>query len=282
MNPKTDHITDPEYLALLRRILENPVDDAPRLIIADWLEGNGQNERAEFIRVQCELGRHIEKTKADRESGQQHNGPDRHKKDLENKLDLIWEYLHREIAPKKVMFQFCDQLKQSTDKGWSVFNEPLDERKTAVFSYPLSLVKRGFISEVRLTCSEFIGGQCPTCNGAGYDPPYEVIGCDTCKGTGRIEGVAKALFERHPITTVVLTDKDPSQGEMLFGWRNRVVGNPSDYLPEKIYRLLRSYVEDHDNWMQYESDEAALAALADACVAYGRELEGLPALETPQ
>ena len=26
------------------------------LIFADWLEENGQAERAEFIRVQCELG----------------------------------------------------------------------------------------------------------------------------------------------------------------------------------------------------------------------------------
>ena len=147
MNSKTDHTTDPEYLALLRRILENPADDAPRLILSDWLEENGQDERADFIRVQCELGRHIEKTKADRESGQHHNGPDGYMKNLENKLDLIWEYLHREIAPKKVMFQFCDQLKQSTDKGWSILNEPIDEGKRSGFSYPLALVTRGFISE---------------------------------------------------------------------------------------------------------------------------------------
>lgn len=36
-------------------VCEHPEDDTPRLIFADWLEENGQGERAEFIRVQCTL-----------------------------------------------------------------------------------------------------------------------------------------------------------------------------------------------------------------------------------
>src|SRR5688572_9295030 len=39
--------------ALLQTIVENPDDDAPRLVYADWLDEHGQPERAEFIRVQC-------------------------------------------------------------------------------------------------------------------------------------------------------------------------------------------------------------------------------------
>jgi uncharacterized protein (TIGR02996 family) len=42
--------------AFLQIILENPDDDAPRLIYADWLEERG-DPRGEFIRVQCELAR---------------------------------------------------------------------------------------------------------------------------------------------------------------------------------------------------------------------------------
>ena len=34
-------------------IIENPDDDTPRLIYADWLEENGDPDRAEFIRLQC-------------------------------------------------------------------------------------------------------------------------------------------------------------------------------------------------------------------------------------
>lgn len=41
--------------AFILAIRESPDDDAPRLIYADWLEENGQADRAEFIRVQCRL-----------------------------------------------------------------------------------------------------------------------------------------------------------------------------------------------------------------------------------
>jgi uncharacterized protein (TIGR02996 family) len=39
----------------LSDIRAHPEDDAPRLIYADWLDEQGQLERAEFIRVQCRL-----------------------------------------------------------------------------------------------------------------------------------------------------------------------------------------------------------------------------------
>jgi uncharacterized protein (TIGR02996 family) len=41
--------------AFISSIAESLYDDAPRLIYADWLDDHGQPERAEFIRVQCEL-----------------------------------------------------------------------------------------------------------------------------------------------------------------------------------------------------------------------------------
>jgi len=44
--------------ALLAAIRAAPGDDAPRLVYADWLDEHGQPERAEFIRVQCQLARH--------------------------------------------------------------------------------------------------------------------------------------------------------------------------------------------------------------------------------
>lgn len=39
--------------ALLAAILAHPDEDTPRLMFADWLQENGQPERAEFIRIQC-------------------------------------------------------------------------------------------------------------------------------------------------------------------------------------------------------------------------------------
>src|SRR5215203_267031 len=43
--------------ALLATIRAAPADDAPRLVYADWLDEHGHPDRAEFIRVQCELAR---------------------------------------------------------------------------------------------------------------------------------------------------------------------------------------------------------------------------------
>ncbi len=42
---------------LLAAIREAPADDAPRLIYADWLSENGEENYGEFIRVQCALAR---------------------------------------------------------------------------------------------------------------------------------------------------------------------------------------------------------------------------------
>lgn len=40
---------------LMAAVTANPDDDLPRLVYADWLDENGEPERAEFIRVQCEV-----------------------------------------------------------------------------------------------------------------------------------------------------------------------------------------------------------------------------------
>jgi uncharacterized protein (TIGR02996 family) len=47
----------PDEIAFIASIKANPEDDMPRLVFADWLEENGQSERAEFIRVSIEAMR---------------------------------------------------------------------------------------------------------------------------------------------------------------------------------------------------------------------------------
>src|SRR4051812_32708846 len=43
--------------AFLQAILDDPDDDVPRLVYADWLDDQGEHDRAEFIRTQLELAR---------------------------------------------------------------------------------------------------------------------------------------------------------------------------------------------------------------------------------
>jgi uncharacterized protein (TIGR02996 family) len=55
--------------AFLDDIHENPGDDAPRLVYADWLDDHGEGDRAEFIRVQiARVGRPDDRRLAARES----------------------------------------------------------------------------------------------------------------------------------------------------------------------------------------------------------------------
>lgn len=44
--------------ALLHACLDNPDDDVPRLVYADWLEENGDSGRAQFIRLQLLIAQH--------------------------------------------------------------------------------------------------------------------------------------------------------------------------------------------------------------------------------
>ena len=46
-----------EREAFMRAICENPDDDTPRLVFADWLQEHDEEERAEFIRVQVEAAK---------------------------------------------------------------------------------------------------------------------------------------------------------------------------------------------------------------------------------
>jgi uncharacterized protein (TIGR02996 family) len=51
----TDVLRTERGRAFLRAVCERPADDAPRLILADWLEEMGDADRAEFIRLQIHL-----------------------------------------------------------------------------------------------------------------------------------------------------------------------------------------------------------------------------------
>jgi uncharacterized protein (TIGR02996 family) len=50
-------VSNTELPALLRAVKEQPEDDLPRLVLADWLEEHGDGARGEFVRVQCRMAR---------------------------------------------------------------------------------------------------------------------------------------------------------------------------------------------------------------------------------
>jgi len=50
-------MTRPQLLSFLSEIKSNPDDDTSRLVLADWLADQGDDDRADLIRVQCRLAR---------------------------------------------------------------------------------------------------------------------------------------------------------------------------------------------------------------------------------
>ncbi len=68
--------------AFRRAVCAAPDDDTPRLVFADWLDEHGEPKRAEFIRLQCELGQVEEfgpRWRALRERAEKLLGPNREK-----------------------------------------------------------------------------------------------------------------------------------------------------------------------------------------------------------
>lgn len=49
-----------EQELLLRAVCDDPLEDTPRLVYADWLQENGQEDRAAFIRRQIKLYREFD------------------------------------------------------------------------------------------------------------------------------------------------------------------------------------------------------------------------------
>lgn len=44
-----------EWAGFVRGIRAEPEEDTPRLVAADWLDDHGEHERAELIRLQCQI-----------------------------------------------------------------------------------------------------------------------------------------------------------------------------------------------------------------------------------
>jgi len=55
--PEEPRYAPSDFEALLRGVFQSPEDDTARLVLADFLEENGEPDRAQLIRLQCELAR---------------------------------------------------------------------------------------------------------------------------------------------------------------------------------------------------------------------------------
>jgi uncharacterized protein (TIGR02996 family) len=265
-------MTDDER-GLLNAIIESPDCDTVRLVYADWLEEQGQAERAEFIRLSIAHDG-VPKTRTpDMPYLEWRQIRDR----AESLFELHWRdwFPSHATAPRTLIYLIAK--KASINGGTEC--EHL-------------IVDRGFVAEICCTLAQFMGGECENCGGTGRvdgDRYEQSEPCPTCggeygpsdednpsgvvPGTGTTPGLARTLFGHHPITRVVLTgcepnDYGPPEDQLRFGWLSEHEPSHSgaSRLPRQLLVLMKK--------MRFPTREAAIAAKSAAAVDYGRGLCG--------
>ena len=123
--------------ALLAAILAEPDDDTARLVYADWLQEQGDEGRAEFIRVQCELARHPGMNCGSMYCSER--GP-------EGLCDDCRRFKRLRRRERELFAPLAGQFRPVVPYSWAVLTHEPDRIDT-----PYSVVRRGFVGAV--TCS---------------------------------------------------------------------------------------------------------------------------------
>jgi len=253
-------VTDTEA-RLLRAVLESPGDDTPRLAYADEIQA-AEPERAEFIRIQCEL------------AGRPDGSPEttRRRSDLfEREGDLLWNMQGAGIMPGQML---AHARRDWAGPDLSAMAKTIPGRSAWTWS-------RGFISTVRAPLAVLAGGECGRCTGHGtVEHNGSDYTCPACSGTGRVPGIGRDLFGLQPVTRVD-TDRLPStqliNGRIRWAfWREHESGYESLPNITPVSRVPWQLLEYLD--AGYESEAAARDALSAALVAHFREQCGLTPL----
>lgn len=246
---------------------------------------NGNAERAEFIRVQCR--RAYLESKA---GGKHVDHPEAEKNCVACALVSTLKMRDRELWNRWGQ-KWC---KENVPVHVGGMGHGIDD---AEFELPHTgmrfIFARGFVSEIHAPLAVLMGGVCPGCEGRGVQILDGHSGpCPDCatpqqfcrweRGSGRTPGILKDLFSQHPITRVVVTDREPLNNRGIGSYFNQQ-DPPSAYLWLKGSRATSSLPWEipDELWCEslsgeFDSEEAALDALSYAVVTHGRALAGLP------
>lgn len=265
-----------ELDAILAGVLEAPDDDTPRLVYADRLDDLGMYERAEFVRVQCELAQLMPASALDQIIL---GGIQEHLRDIPATTWAIWPDVCGMMRRAGELFEAYRDQWFPVPAGYG-FDWRLATRDDCD-TRPGYVVRRGFVDEIRCDLRAFLGGRCPACDVGPGVRRYPTHGgdwieddCNECSGTGTVAGLdLGAVFGRWPVRRVVLTDREPREnpsGSWYWPWQSAYVSEDVRIhaLPEELMRrgLNRGGVS-----IGYPTRAAALDALSAACVRLGRD-----------
>lgn len=235
--------------ALLQTILDNPADDDVRLVYSDWLESEGQEARANFIRLQIQLAEATKEKCYCGDSG-----------------DPTGCYRCRSIAR---LWKQTTPLLAANCEQWigALFPDPIvkinrhySENNGSLMFYP---VFDGTFHSLGI------------CFRRGFADYFEATKADWLR-------YGKGLGKKTPLDRVVLINQAPWEYDE--GWGLSCVlpdefqhRRPDD-LPSTLFWLLqdgkvygRYIVTGKPESRIYETLEQALTDLSNACIRYAKE-----------
>lgn len=245
---------------LYAAILDRRDDDTPRLVYADWLDDNGDADRAAFVRVQVELARTEDCGHAARGTwrldGSCRTCPKLYP--LRERERVLWFGHSREWFGDTALWLPTDNYDRASPHVTGL------------------VVRRGWPDEVRLTLAAFVGEVCD-CSDA-----IQGWGCPTCQNTGHTPGLAPQLAGL-PLTRCVLVGREPNPfRDDEWTWsRESNRDDPRHTIPDELFWHLAGYQPDRvenadEDWRDYPTRDDALQALSAACLEYVRSLRPEP------
>jgi uncharacterized protein (TIGR02996 family) len=268
-----------QYADLLRAVIASPEDDAPRLILADYLDEQGECDRAEFIRVQCALARDdfddsecrilkgldrscgcpccaLRRRERELLAAPQKGSPNRRVQFDTHANAWAWLAPCRPLVPDGA--RYCDHVE----------------------------FRRGFVHTVRCRMEDWIGAECRACRGTGAQlkrcAGIEIISwhsCPHCDGTGRVNAHGPAVVAAQPVERVEATGREPYRdlaGTRWHWFRDFGVVDvrpgppPAGFLPSSVFAMLAGVVDASRDEPHYPTRDAALDALSAALLAHAK------------
>lgn len=273
-------------------------DDGPRLVLADWLEEQG-DPQGEFIRVGVEMANHrpekigwsflADGTSSDAES-RAINDENPVLERLQRRHDELLDR-HGAAWARAVLGEVWP------DKDYLVSESSVVLRKCvtslSVTAHVATIGWHGGLpTDFTLSLDAWMGERCDLCAGSGKLQVYRsdgpglfrrdlVVPCDQgCAGTGRVNALAPKLLAAAPVRAEGLRfrDKRPDLTVEIFWW-NRYLDhrlNDPRHVPSELFDLLGGEAEswgrgDSMAGKAYPTEAAAHDALARAAIKWATQ-----------
>lgn len=269
--------TDPDLAPALATIREHPDDDGPRLVLADWLEERGECERAELIRVQCQLGDETHHyCKADYCVMTQKPCASVALRAREHALLAAHGNQWRAEVAMKMHPGELPEIADPPDSPEAAVK--LLSRYPTMLFFANAEFRRGFIERLTLPLAALLPRACRACHATGVgdfvadgDHVVSETACQHCDG-----GEQPPLISRQTLAAslpalrgVRLTDREPVlvgvEGAQSAGWFNACSGaleRPED-LPSELWAPITGHNDEPSGthkWFTRPTEAAATSA----------------------